>query len=67
MNNKVWRIRHKKTGEYLSLGYKRKSSWLVKPLRAIKENLRIDITDIENDYEFVIFELRESAVESIKL
>ena len=37
MNNKVYRIRDKKTGEFISLGYRSKTSWLVKPNAAMKE------------------------------
>lgn len=66
MNKKVYRIRDKKTGEFISLGYRHKTSWLVKPNAAIKESPELFKDDPER-YEFVIFELKEVFVEPIIL
>lgn len=67
MENKViWRIRHKGTGQFQALGYKGKSTWLVKPTAALKENRYMWTL---SDYELVKFEyiLKEVTTEEIIL
>lgn len=58
-NKKVYKIRKKDTGDFVSLGYNQKSSWNVYPSAAIKENIQD-----KSKYEVVIFEyeLKETKV-----
>lgn len=54
MKNKCYKIRNKITNEFISLGYKSKSTWLSFPSQAIKYG-RLDY----DDYEVVVFEYKE--------
>lgn len=63
MNNKVYRIREKATGRFISLN-RGKMGWLSKPTAAIKENKHI-FQGNEDKYELVIFELIETSYEEI--
>jgi hypothetical protein len=64
MNKKIYRIRDKKTGKCISLGYNNKTSWLVRPTEALK-NASGHITNHLEDYEYVIYELVETKTEPI--
>lgn len=63
MNSKVYRIREKATGKFISLK-RGKTSWLTRPNEAIKENKHI-FQGNEDKYELVIFELIEISYEEI--
>jgi len=56
MRNKIYKIRNKKTQEFITLGYSNKYTWHVFPSEAIKNNKHIICLD---DYEVVVFEYKE--------
>jgi hypothetical protein len=58
MNKRIYRIKKKSTGEYMQIGYARKTSWLVYPSEAIKNN-RHQLHDL-NDYEVEVFEMKHT-------
>lgn len=64
VSKRVWRIRKKATGEFITLGYNSKTSWLTKPTQAIRENQYL-FKGEEDKYELVIFELTEIATEKL--
>lgn len=53
--NKVYKIKNKKTGKYIALGYSSKHTWLKFPSEVIKCNRHV-IHNID-DYEIEQFEL----------
>lgn len=64
MKKKIYRIRDKETGNFISLGYKSKTTWLSYPSEAIsiaKEFSNFDISI----HEIVVFEYKESYVLSL--
>jgi hypothetical protein len=54
--NKIYKIKNKRTGEYISLGYNSKKTWLTFPSQALKYNTRLMMGDTDN-YEVEQFEL----------
>lgn len=61
---KVYKIRDKTTGKFVTLGYNRKQSWLTYPQQAIDNNPH-QLTPKEN-YEVVVFTFVESHTEILK-
>jgi len=57
MRNKVYKIREKKTQNFISLGYEQKHTWLAFPSQAIKNNKHI-LYNLD-DFEVVVFEYKE--------
>lgn len=55
--NKIYRIKDKRSGQYISLGYNRKATWLVFPNAVIKNNIHPD--DYKN-YQIDMFETNPS-------
>jgi hypothetical protein len=55
---KLYRVRNKKTGKFIALGYERKTSWLVFPSEVIKNNRHFSFPDGEENYEVVMFEMQ---------
>ena len=51
-----YKIKNKRTGEYISLGYSSKKTWLTFPSQALRYNTRLMMDDTDN-YEVEQFEL----------
>lgn len=64
MKSKIYRIRQISTRNFITLGnYRKKSSWLVYPSEAIRQNK--NIFENSTDYEVVISEFKEIEVKPI--
>jgi hypothetical protein len=64
-NKTLYRIRDKKTKNFILLGYSNKSTWLTYPSSVIKHNRHV-IRNLD-DYEIVVYEYVEKEVLPISL
>lgn len=65
MKNTIYRIRNKKTGQYINLGYNNKSVWQHYPTQVIINN-RDRLSPIEN-FEVVVCEYKEISCSDINI
>jgi len=61
---KLYKIRHKPTGKFVSLGYNSKSTWRIYPSEAISYSR--EIQQNMQDYEIVVYTYVEDHSEPLK-
>jgi len=61
---KLYKIRNKETGEFISAGYNRKRTWLVYPSAVIDNNPHI--FSEKTKFEIVVYEYKESEIIELK-
>lgn len=60
---KIYKIRHKPSKTFISLGYAGKTTWLIQPWEQIMRSNTIQ--DKPQDYELVTYETKEISIEQI--
>lgn len=66
MKKQLYKIRDKRDGSFLSLGYNQKQTWLTFPSQVIKENQHIINNIGKENLEIVVFKYVENAVLPLK-